>query len=48
MKAFIFLFLGIFVFPSMLKLQGSWKSFVDLFAIILSLSSLIYGIYLLF
>ena len=48
MKAFIFLFLGIFVFPQMLKLRGAWKPFVDLFAIILSFSSLLYGIYLLF
>lgn len=48
MKAFIFLFLGIFVFPSMLKLQGAAKPFVDFFAVILSLLCTIYGIYLLF
>lgn len=48
MKSFIFLFLGLAIFPHMLKWQGSAKPLVDLIAIILSLSSIIYGIYLLF
>lgn len=48
MKAAIFFFLGLVVFPSLYKLRGAWKVYVDTFATFGSICSIGYGIYLLF
>lgn len=46
LSVFLF-FLGICVFPRMLSWHGTLKPYVDLFAIIASISCIGYGIFLL-
>ena len=48
MASFVLFVLGIFVFPKMLKLNGTLKPYIDPFAILASIVCIGYGIYLLF